>query len=218
MKPEDQLNPPTTAVTENNKFSKMHLVNNICTVLGIIASIAFIIYGIKTEIFTSQEALGEFLSRFGVFAPIVFVFFQAIQVVVPILPGSIGCLAGVVFFGPWLGFLYNYVGICAGSIMAFLIAKKYGIGLVEAISSHKTFNKYIGWLNEGTRFDKLFAVAIFMPVAPDDFLCYLAGTTKMKLKRFIIIILTCKPTAILAYSYGLSLVFEWIKKTFAGGV
>ena len=31
--------------------------------------------------------------------------------------------AGVLLFGPWLGFVYNYVGICLGSIAAFLLAK-----------------------------------------------------------------------------------------------
>lgn len=214
MKPQEHVESPIANPTNAKPFSKMHTINNVCTILGIIASVAFIIYGIKTEIFTSQEALAAFLSRFGIFAPVVFVFFQAIQVVVPILPGSIGCLAGVIFFGTWMGFVYNYVGICAGSIMAFLIAKRYGIGLVEAISNHKTFDKYIKWLNQGTRFDKLFAIAILMPVAPDDFLCYLAGTTKMTLKRFTIIILTCKPATILAYSYGLSLIMEFIRNLF----
>ena len=50
-----------------------------------------------------------------------FVALQAIQVVIPILPGSIGCLFGVIFFGPVMGFVYNYVGICGGSIWHFLL-------------------------------------------------------------------------------------------------
>ena len=30
-----------------------------------------------------------------------------------ILPGGLGCLAGVILFGVWKGFWYNYIGICA---------------------------------------------------------------------------------------------------------
>ena len=57
---------------------------------------------------------------------LLFVAFQAVQVVVPILPGGLGCLAGVLLFGPWWGFVYNYIGICAGSLMAFAIARNCG--------------------------------------------------------------------------------------------
>ena len=57
---------------------------------------------------------------------------------------------------------------------------------------------YEGWLEKGAKFDKFFAVAIFMPVAPDDFLCYLAGLTKMRSSRFLKIIILGKPFAIAA--------------------
>lgn len=54
----------------------------------------------------------------------------------------------------------------------------------------------------------LFAAAIFFPVAPDDFLCYLAGTTPMRLGRFTSIILLGKPASIALYSLGLNVVFQ----------
>ena len=49
---------------------------------------------------SSQQALRSFVDGFGPAGPAVFVVFQAVQVVVPILPGGLGCLAGVVLFGP----------------------------------------------------------------------------------------------------------------------
>lgn len=65
------------------------------------------------------------------------------------------------------------------------------------------------------RFDKLFALAIFLPIAPDDFLCYLAGTTAMTWKKFTAIIVLGKPFAILLYSLLLSTTWNqilfWIK-------
>ena len=47
---------------------------------------------------------------FGLIGGLVFVFIQIEQVVIPIIPGGISCLAGVVLFGAGMGFLYNYVG------------------------------------------------------------------------------------------------------------
>ena len=102
---------------------------------------------------------------------LLFVAFQAVQVVVPILPGGLGCLAGVLLFGPWWGFVYNYIGICAGSLMAFAIARNCGKPLLPLLFSQKTIDKYSRWTEQKNRFTRLFILAIFFPVAPADLLC-----------------------------------------------
>ncbi|WNS43469.1 TVP38/TMEM64 family protein [Paenibacillus sp. MMS20-IR301] len=191
-------------MTKGNLRSKMNLL----TVLGLLGCLIFIAYGLQTRIFYSESALQQFLARFGPWAPILFIVFQAVQVIVPILPGGIGCLAGVLIFGPLLGFAYNYIGICLGSICAFLIAKRYGTPIVRSMFPPKLYRKYVAWTETNNNFDKMFTIAIFLPVAPDDFLCYLAGTTKMTLQKFTAVILFGKPMAIALYSFGLSLVFQ----------
>ena len=176
---------------------------NIGTVMGLCLMTAFIGYGIYAGIFTSREKMEAFLKPMGIWAPLMFVGIQAVQVVVPILPGGISCLGGVLLFGPFWGFLYNYVGICIGSFAAFFLARRFGQLFVRSITSGKLYDKYIGWLEQGSRFDRFFALAIFFPVAPDDFLCYLAGLTRMQLKKFLAIILLGKPASIALYSLGL---------------
>jgi len=172
-------------------------------------TIGFIVFGLKEHLFTSQTALEGFLAKAGVWAFVVFIVFQAIQVIFPILPGGIGLLGGVLIFGPWVGFVYNYIGICIGSIAAFLIARHYGTPIIVAMFSKKMQEKYMKWAENKT-FPRLFAIAIFMPIAPDDFLCYLAGTTNMSLTRFTTIIILGKPMAIAAYSFGLSFILQHI--------
>lgn len=75
--------------------------------------------------------------------------------------------------------------------------------------SEKVWGKYIKWL-DSPKFDLYFALAIFFPVAPDDFLCLLAGLTPMKFRRFVAIILLGKPLALLAYSWGLATALSWL--------
>ncbi len=176
---------------------------NGCTVVGLALMALFVWYCWQQGIFQSQDALETFLGRFGIWAPLIFTAVQAVQVVLPILPGAVGCLAGVLIFGPVWGFVYNYIGISIGSICAFLLARRYGAPFVRSITSPKLYDKYIGWLEKGNRFDKFFAVAIFFPVAPDDFLCYLAGLTRMRLRKMAAIILLGKPFSIALYSLGL---------------
>ena len=156
----------------------------------------------RKGVFQSKEALQDFLTNYGGSATTLFLVLQAVQVVIPILPGGVSCLAGVLIFGPWLGFVLNYVGISLGSFVAFAMARNWGKPLLNKLFSKKLHEKYERWTHESRRFDRLFALAIFLPGLPDDFLCFLAGTTGMSWKKFAMITVTCRPLMIFAYSLG----------------
>jgi uncharacterized membrane protein YdjX (TVP38/TMEM64 family) len=94
--------------------------------------------------------------------------------------------------------------------VAFFIARNFGKPVLYSIFNEKTITKYEAWTGNESKFAKWFAIAIFLPVAPDDFLCYLAGTTQMSWKRFTAIILLGKPAAIALYSLGLNKVLQQI--------
>ena len=173
------------------------------SILGLIACIVFSLYAYNRQLFTSQSALQAYITGFGIAGALIFILFQAVQVVLPILPGGLGCLAGVLLFGPWTGLAYNYIGICIGSIGAFFIARNFGKPILYSLFNEKTITKYEKWTGSDSKFTKWFAIAIFLPVAPDDFLCYLAGTTRMGWKKFTTIILLGKSFAIALYSLGL---------------
>ena len=74
--------------------------------------------------FHSIETLQRYIAGFGLLAPVILILVQAGQVVVPVLPGFVGCAAGAALFGCMGGFWCNFIGISAGSILAFLRAKK----------------------------------------------------------------------------------------------
>ena len=92
-------------VRQENREAVMKWVMNGSTVVGLALMGAFVWYCWRQGIFQSQDALETFLARFGFWAPLVFTLVQAVQVVLPILPGAIGCLAGVLVFGPVWGFI-----------------------------------------------------------------------------------------------------------------
>ena len=80
--------------------------------------------------------------------------------------------------------------------------------MFDIIKEETDYDKYSKYLEMENRFEKIFALLIFLPVAPDDFLCYLAGISKMDLKKFVTIILLGKPAAIFLYSMGLNTVLQ----------
>ncbi|HFU5892243.1 TPA: TVP38/TMEM64 family protein [Enterococcus faecium] len=176
---------------------------NFISIIGLGLSIALTIYFINLGVFKDLNALRGLVGDSIILGPIIFVFIQILQVVIPIIPGGISTAAGVLIFGSYAGFIYNYIGICIGSIIIFLLGRRYGKPFILSMISDKTYNKYIGWLDNQNRFEKLFALAIFLPVAPDDALCLMAGLTNMSVKRYTLIILIAKPLSIFLYSMAL---------------
>ena len=189
-------------------MTKERMTLQVLSLAGLVACVILALWGWRTGVLTSQEQMQALVHICGAVGVVLFILFQAVQVVVPVLPGGIGCLAGVLIFGPVWGFVYNYVGICIGSLAAFAVARNCGKPLLTMLFSEKTIAKYSRWAEERNRFARLFALAIFLPVAPDDFLCYLAGTTEMSWRQYTAIILLGKPFAIALYSLGLTVVWQ----------
>lgn len=189
---------------------------NISTIVGIVAVIAVCIWAFMNGYFTDSAKLKAVIDSAGIWGPALFLILQIVQCVIPIIPGGVTSVMGVVIFGPWWGFVYNYVGIILGEIAAFLIARMYGKSFVRALVSEKTYDKYIGWLDENTsKFEKVFFWIMFIPGMPDDVLCMIAGLTKMKLHRYIVILLITKPFGLLGYTLFFNKVFEWFVALFA---
>lgn len=176
---------------------------NFISIIGLVISIGLTIYFINLGVFKDLNSLRGLVGDSIILGPIIFILIQILQVVIPIIPGGISTAAGVLIFGPYAGFIYNYVGICIGSITIFLLGRRYGKPFILSMVSDKTYNKYVGWLDNQNRFEKLFALAIFLPVAPDDALCLMAGLTNISVKKYTWIILLAKPLSIFLYSMAL---------------
>ncbi|MFM9330480.1 TVP38/TMEM64 family protein [Paenibacillus mesotrionivorans] len=185
-------------------------VFHVISMAGLLLTVILVVYGWHTGMLTSLDMLKSTVHKTGAWGPAVFVLLQIVQVVIPILPGGISLLAGVMIFGPVAGFVYNYLGIAVGSVIAFLLARRLGGAFLQSVSSQKVYDTCIRWLDKKNRFEPFFVLAILLPVAPDDLLCMVAGLTKMKLEKFTMIILLCKPFSIAAYSFGISSFTTWI--------
>ena len=148
---------------------------NITTIIMTILVIAFIIYVIRIGIFRDKNVLIEYIKKFGIFAPTLFIFIQIIQVVFPVIPGGASCLAGVLAFGPVLGFIYNEIGLTIGSVIAYYLSKIYGLRLINSLFKKEQVDKYLNYIRTN-KFEKVFLWGIVLPGLPDDLLCYVART------------------------------------------
>ena len=161
-----------------------------------------ILYIIKANptYFAVGGGFHQLLTGMGIWAPIFFILFQIAQVIYPVIPGGLTCIVGHAIFGPLYGFLFNFTGIFIGSILSFLLARRYGEGFVKAFVSQETYDKYIGYLDNNKTFERFLAAAFILPGLPDDFFCMVAGLSKISLKKFALIALLTKPITLYLYS------------------
>lgn len=160
----------------------------------------FLFKGYLDGQFRTMESFRAYVESFGLLAPLVLVVIQALQVVLPVLPGFFGCIVGAGMFGAMGGFWCNYIGISAGSIIAFLLAKRFGMNLVRCMIPVEKYDSLVAWVNRRKSYTVVLFLAILLPLAPDDFLCYFSGLTGMSTRKFTWIILSAKPWCILGYS------------------
>ena len=193
--------------SEDKSSEKMYKKMSVFLLIIVLALLAVLIKAYLDGEFRSVDTLRVYIARYGMFGPIVLTVIQAMQVVLPILPGFLGCVVGAVLYGPLVGFLCNYIGISAGSIAAFYIARIYGEPLVRGIFSKAMYDKWATRAAKSKSYTAFLFLAMLLPLFPDDFLCYFTGLTKMTGRKFIQIIITGKPWCILAYS----LIFSMIK-------
>jgi uncharacterized membrane protein YdjX (TVP38/TMEM64 family) len=132
------------------------------------------------------QALRTWIAGFGIFAPLVFIFLQAAQVVLAPIPGQVVALVAGYLFGPVYGTIYSLTGVLIGSAIAFSLAKRYGRSFVERVIANDVIDRFDAFV-ERVGVPGLFAFVI-IPGLPDDAICFLSGLTKWRLRTFLAVI------------------------------
>ena len=136
-------------------------------------------------VFRADE-LRIWIAQFGVFAPLVFILIQTLQVIVAPIPGQIVALVAGYLFGSVAGTVYSLTGVLLGSAIAFSLAKRYGRSLVEDVLHEDVLNRFDGFV-ERVGAPGLF-VLVIVPGLPDDAICFLSGLTPWRLRTFMLVI------------------------------
>lgn len=188
------------------------IVQRIIYVLPIIGLIGFTIlvaYGYSKGIFHSVHSLQTFIKQFGEYAILIFIFLQILQVIVPILPGGISTVVGMLMFGSIHGIIYSYIGLVIGDILAYWLARHYGRPFARLILPKKRYLKFEKMLDRPEKgIKKLMIVTLLIPFAPDDLVCLVAGLADLPFKEYMKVLLVFKLWSVATYGYVMLFVFE----------
>ncbi len=152
----------------------------------------------------SVDALREYISRSGSIAPLIYIAFCFLQVVLLPVPGSVAVAVGVAMFGPLKCAVYSFIGIFTGSLIAFLIGRWIGYKAVCWIVGKDSIDK---WLKKLKGKDYLILSVMFLlPMFPDDVLCFVAGLSSMTAGYFVVMIFITRAVSVATTSYSFELI------------
>lgn len=192
-----------------NDHNHLHKYIRIIPIIGLLFFLVLIIYAYQHGIFRSTTSLQRFIQQFGEYAVVIFILLQIIQVIIPILPGGISSVAGLLMFGNGWGLLYSCIGLIIGEAIGFLLVRYYGVSFVQLILSPKKYQKFDQLLTQKTKdIKKVLCLTMLIPFAPDDLFCLVAGLTKISFKEYIQIVLLLKPWSVGAYSLIMLYLFQ----------
>ena len=135
----------------------------------------------------NPEAFRMWVDEYGLWGKLIFIGMVFIQVLVALIPGEPVELAAGYAFGFWEGTLLSMVGILLGSLVIFLLVRKFGVRLVEVFFSHKDI-KQLNFLKNSKKTVIVAFLLMLIPGTPKDFLSYFAGLTNLKLWQWLAIV------------------------------
>ena len=173
----------------------------VLSVLILIATFFLIIWLYKIGILNDQNVFKDFLEKQGSLGSLTYVLIQITQVVFPIIPGGVTTVVGFLVFKFWWGFILNYIGINIGSIILFWLARRYGKKFCLLFMNEESFDKHEKKVDNKRGYEIFFVFCMLFPFTPADIVVMISGLTSMSYRKFISIILICRPFSIIAYSY-----------------
>ena len=127
------------------------------------------------------------VDSYGIWSRLIFIGMVVLQVVVAFIPGEPIELAAGYAFGFIEGTLLTLAGFLIGSLLVFLLVKKYGVKLVEVFFSADKINSF-SFLKNPKKTKAIAFILMLIPGTPKDFLSYFAGLTQLSLKTWMLIV------------------------------
>jgi uncharacterized membrane protein YdjX (TVP38/TMEM64 family) len=159
------------------------------------------------EVLTVDQA-GRVLDHAGLWAPVFFVLLYAAGVCL-FIPGTLLTGFGAALFGPYLGFVYVWIGAMAGASAAFLIGRTLGRDFAASLIGSR-LKRYDDAIRRNGFATVLYLRLIYFPFTPMNFGM---GLTAVRFRDYVL----GTALGILVGTFILTLFIGTLKEVWASG-
>lgn len=184
------------------QLSKKQLGFAVIAAATIVLAIIIWRVGVPLVRFASEpEKFRLWVESSGVWSRFAYAGMMIFQIIIAFLPGEPFEIAAGYAFGAVEGTILCLAASTLGSMLVFLLVRRYGMRLVELFFSADKL-KSIRFLKTTPRRGFIFFIIFMIPGTPKDLLCYFAGLTDMKLLTWLAICSLGRLPAIITSTVG----------------
>ncbi|MCM3748485.1 TVP38/TMEM64 family protein [Paenibacillus pasadenensis] len=145
------------------------------------------------------KQLEHMLQQFSAYGPLPGILLPFLEAFMPFLPLFLFIAANANIYGLGFGFLFSWIGVCAGSICMFALARKLGSGLGMWLERRfPRAGKFFDWL-ERKGFTPVFLLSCF-PFSPSVLVNIASGLSSLPFRTFLTAVLLGKAVMIFTIS------------------
>ena len=189
---------------ENSLTEKQKKVIGIAAFLVFLAFCAVVTWFIGRPMinFVSEpEKFRAWVDSRGIFSYIAFLLMVIFQVVIALVPGEPLEIGAGYAFGAVEGTLLCIAGVTVGSMLVFLLVRKFGIRLVEVFFSKEKI-RTLKFLKNEKRRNFITFIVFLLPGTPKDLITYFVGVTDIKMSHFLILAAVARIPSIVTSTVG----------------
>ena len=158
--------------------------------------------GVPLVRFASEpERFRQWVNDNGLWSRFAYIGMMLLQIVIAVLPGEPFEIAAGYAFGAVEGTLLCVAASTLGSLMVFLLVRRFGVPLVEIFFPEDKLRS-IRFLKTTPKRDFIFFIIFMIPGTPKDLLCYFAGLTDIKFTVWLLICSLGRLPAIVTSTVG----------------
>ncbi|MGN1473306.1 MAG: TVP38/TMEM64 family protein [Eubacteriales bacterium] len=146
-----------------------------------------VLVGVPLVRFASEpEHFRDWVDARGIWGRLAYMGMVLFQILIALIPGEPFEIVGGYAFGAVEGTLLCLAASTAGSILVFLLVRRFGMRLVGVFFSRDKLNS-LRFLRSTPKRDFLFLLIFMLPGTPKDLLSYFAGLTDIRFPVWLLI-------------------------------
>ena len=147
------------------------------------------------------ELFKQWIDSYGIWGRLIYVLIVAMQVIVAVIPGEPFEIAGGYCFSFVEGTLLCLLGIVLGSVIIFLLVRRYGHYFTDIFFKKEALDK-LDFLKDPSKLNFLTFLIFAIPGTPKDLLTYTVGLTNMDLSTWALISFFARIPSVITSTYA----------------
>lgn len=152
-----------------------------------------------------KTSFRAWMQRQGFFKYPLMVSIMTLQVLIAFIPGEPIEIAAGYIFGSWMGMALCLMGSAVGSVIIFLLVRRYGMRFVSLFITREKMDN-LKYFSDPKKRDSAIFFLFLIPGTPKDILTYLAALTPVNLGKYLLLTSVARIPSVLSSTLGGSMI------------